>query len=99
MSQKGNEDDEGSLKDVLHYKKLVAYGKIDNLPKIPTFKKDIITILHKYDKILNELPPVDDFGRQLGRFSNSSYLKCKKECLVDRYNVMDDCVCVSTTQF
>ncbi len=92
MSQKGNEDDEGSLKDVIHYKKLVAYRKIKNLPKIPSFKKDIITILLKYDIILNELPPVDDFGRQLGKFSKSSYLKFKKEDLVERYNVMNDCV-------
>ena len=82
MSQKGNEDDEGSLKDVLHYKKLVAYGKIDNLPKIPTFKKDIITILLKYDIILNELPPVDDFKGQLGKYSMSAYLKFKIEDLV-----------------
>ena len=84
--------DEGTLNDVLQLKKQVAYGVISRLPKLPAFKKDIVAIIQNYDRVLNELPPIDEFERQFGGFSQSSYLKCKKDELEQRYQVMDDCV-------
>ena len=89
---KNAKDDEGTLNNVLQLKKQVAYGFIDQLPKLPLFKKDIVSIILNYDRILNELPPIDDFERQFGRFSQSAYLKLKNEELEERYKVMDDCV-------